>query len=170
MYSLTFKMRLWIWCRCGADVHGCLSLSEHLAAQGSCRLQQNFTNVVATQKWWYKFSDTAWLLFFFFLPRERYVTIYIVTGTGSVTHRAHLSPESHLLHGHSSTTYAAVMLRCTFCGALNDFTTQHTQRYHYAMVQGEFSLQLVLKVSHWKGDSQKRPLERLAFVQYEKNS
>lgn len=59
-------MRLWIWCRCGSDVHGCLSLSEHLAAQGSCRLhQQNFTNVVATQKWWYKFSDTAWLLFFF---------------------------------------------------------------------------------------------------------
>lgn len=46
----------------------------------------------------------------------------------------------------------------------------HTHRYHYATVQGEFSLQLVLEVSHWKGDSQKRPLERLAFVQNEKNS
>lgn len=106
------------------------------------------------------------------MVRERYLNISI--GTGTITVRRHVSSWHRVIASpspQSNRFLCAVTLSSTSFQGFINFTTQQRYRYFYIMVQGEFSFQLIIKMSHSKVQQihKKTPLERLVFVQDEEN-
>ncbi len=118
--------------------------------RGSPCLEQIFPSMAGSVKAVILFSDTANSM-----VTERYMTICVGTGTSTVRRCLFMSQSRHLFlesnHFFSKDTWSHVLkLSSTFFHGFIDFTAQHRYRYFYAMVQGEFSFQLIIKMPHSK--------------------